>query len=747
MALLQFVPFSSNLEPAFWHNLTQLKLNDWKLDTDPKELHGFYSNTTSHLNSPPLLRLDFSAFSSSSRIPPFSFQAHGRIKNCNSLDEFKNEDKAAFISSSVADLWSSMVSGSVFADLSRLNGLVCLTFADLKKYDYFYWFAFPAFQGPREVRLRVEEGQEGQEALDAVFPAPVLTAIGDAIDAFEQADPGSPFFVLRIADEEQPTVKVSKLTKESLLAGGPAHSTEGPVHSSSPSRVFLCFCDPSAYEAHPGWPLRNLLTLYALHFATVRPDVDVICWRDWRRDGKRDVGKSLLLRLTVPPLLKGEGGSFPMPPVVGWEKNERGKMGPRVVNLADSLDPRRVADQAVDLNLKLMRWRLVPELDLDRIAATKVLILGSGTLGCNVARALLGWGVREMSFVDNGRVSFSNPVRQSLFNFQDCLDGGKPKAAAAADALKLIFPGVSPTAVELSIPMPGHSVPSKMESSVIADVKKLESLVDANDVVFLLMDTRESRWLPTVIANAKGKLVINAALGFDSFVVMRHGVKRPSSVDLTSDEAQAGPGSSPFIKKIPGSQLGCYFCNDVVGPGDSTKDRSLDQQCTVTRPGVSMIAAALAVELLVSLLQHPRGPNAPASTGINDDDDEEEDECGESCLGIVPHQIRGFLSRHHQVLPCSMCFDKCTACSDVVIRAFLGLETQAQYEEHLKKIASKEQNYSPEFSKEFLLKAFNQQNFLEDVTGLTQLHQETHTAEIWELSDDDDVVSVDSSKS
>ena len=73
------------------------------------------------------------------------------------------------------------------------------------------------------------------------------------------------------------------------------------------------------------------------------------------------------------------------------------------------------------------------------LAGTKCLLLGAGTLGCGVARTLLGWGVRHISFVDNGRVSYSNPTRQSLFEFSDCAGGGRPKAVSACRLCSWFF--------------------------------------------------------------------------------------------------------------------------------------------------------------------------------------------------------------------------------------------------------------------------------------------------------------------
>ncbi|RPD60877.1 hypothetical protein L227DRAFT_610957 [Lentinus tigrinus ALCF2SS1-6] len=143
----------------------------------------------------------------------------------------------------------------------------------------------------------------------------------------------------------------------------------------------------------------------------------------------------------------------------------------------------------------------------------------------------------------------------------------------------------------LSIPMPGHPIPLASVQHVKKNVTALEKLVDEHDDVFLLTDSHESQWLPTMLDASKGKIVLNTAPGFKTFLVMRHGARTPGA---------------------DGKRLGCYYCNDIVAPSDSLTDRTLDQMCTVTRPGLASIAASTAVELLVSLLQYPSGIHAPA---------------------------------------------------------------------------------------------------------------------------------------
>jgi len=59
---------------------------------------------------------------------------------------------------------------------------------------------------------------------------------------------------------------------------------------------------------------------------------------------------------------------------------------------------------------------------------------------------------------------------------------------------------------EMSIPMPGHPIPPASVDKTKKDITILEKLIEEHDAIFLLMDSRESRWLPTVIGASKGKV-------------------------------------------------------------------------------------------------------------------------------------------------------------------------------------------------------------------------------------------------
>lgn len=323
--------------------------------------------------------------------------------------------------------------------------------------------------------------------------------------------------------------------------------------------------------------------------------------------------------------------------VSGWEKNGENKLIPKIINFSTLLDPIELNKQNVSLNLQLMKWRIKPDLKLEHISQQKVLIIGAGTLGCYVSRCLLGWGIYNITFIDNGTISHSNPVRQSLYGFDDI---GKSKAQAASENLKKIYPLCNSNYINMKIPMVGH-----VDSIDEENYKTLQTEIKKCDVVFLLMDSRESRWLPTLVAKAENKIVINAAIGFDSYVVMKHG-------DLNEDD-----------------YLGCYYCSDIVAPLDSMSNQTLDQMCTVTRPGCAMLASATAVELFVTYIQDGKLPHNQIRANLN-----------------------GFSSTSNSVAA----YKFCSACSKNVVEAY------------------KADDWS------FAEKALKNSKYLEDMCGITQ---------------------------
>jgi len=198
-----------------------------------------------------------------------------------------------------------------------------------------------------------------------------LSSLELAFDQFQRGNPGVGYFLV-VVREDGVSLYTLRECEEVL--------------SASSGGLMVGFCDPSTLETNPGWPLRNFLMLLAQQWGDRVREVDVLCYRDYTREGRRVTTHSLLLQaVKLPP----KTGAQERPKCVGWERNEKNKLSHKIVNLSASMDPVRLAESSVDLNLKLMRWRILPSLDLPAIAETKCLLLGAGTLGCNVARCLL----------------------------------------------------------------------------------------------------------------------------------------------------------------------------------------------------------------------------------------------------------------------------------------------------------------------------------------------------------------------
>lgn len=462
-------------------------------------------------------------------------RAEGFIKNVNTIEEFTNTDKNAMIRKAGEQIWDAIRDGTIYSIPSLLSSFKVLSFADLKKYKFYYWFAFPALHSDPQWKRTGPIGRMGPYESTAL-----VEKVGTWRYMTDSREHG--FFLAKKIRPTDPSASTDDQIAEigyQWVIGSLRDFETGFFDNVPPEDRYIAFADPSNYDEYPSWPLRNLLVLVRHRYRMT--NAQILCYRDTQR--RRHEARSIILPVAMDPVENMD--VLEMPKVTGWERNGKGDLKARIANLADYMDPTHLANQAVDLNLKLMKWRLSPNLDLETIQNTKCLLLGAGTLGSYVSRNLMGWGVRKITFVDYGNVSYSNPVRQPLFQFEDCLDGGKPKALQAAEALKQIYPGVESEGHVLSVPMLGHPVLDEQRTA--ADFHKLKELVDAHDAIFLLMDSRESRWLPTVMGKAENKIVLNAALGFDTYVVMRHGAPPQDGSQTT---------------------LGCYFCNDVVVAAD-----------------------------------------------------------------------------------------------------------------------------------------------------------------------------------
>jgi ubiquitin-like modifier-activating enzyme ATG7 len=677
-----------------------------------------------------------------SLIPNERIVVNGTLIGFNTKESFQKTDKNALIHDAFCPAFFKNNSDNDDQKVVQsLHSVLLLTFPDLKNHKVLYWFAFPALMTRSGKSIRAV--QQELFAKSASFSAQDCTALcrhvaqmrlsqflaasnDDTSSSSNNNNNNSaglvPYFIW--SKSKASCLPLSIQNYKQLVHDGQEKDNddkekeENNMGDNEHESVVFGFFDPVAAggntsilspEAPTGWSLRNLVAYLSIHLNLGGKTVNILSYRPGRLHRlsrekcnnaavdmeqqiawaqAQDDSQSILLRIVVPTkhdykwdeICLTTSGQKTKYRVVGWELNARAKSGPRSVNLRPILDPQHLAIQAADLNLKLMKWRQIPALNVEKLQSCKALILGAGTLGCNVARILLGWGVRHFKIIDNGKVSYSNPVRQPLFTLEDChseKDGsGSFKAVAAAEALKTIAADVESEGLVLSIPMPGHAGESHQ---VIAEaVEALDKLVQECDVVFLLTDTRESRWLPTIMAAAYDKMLINAALGLDSWLVMRHGGGGVATDSSSSSFNSCRDPPDTATARLLSQRLGCYFCNDIVAPENSTKNRTLDQQCTVTRPGLAPIASSMAVEMMVALLHHDDGTRAPAPAAAMSNysptvsaADGASSSSSISPLGVIPHQVRGSLVSYTMMKPTVPAFKSCTGCSGGVVQAYL----------------------------------------------------------------------------
>ncbi|CAI8611638.1 unnamed protein product [Vicia faba] len=423
------------IDEGFWHRFSSLKPKKFSLP-----IIGFYAPCSHPLVSNYLTLLAESLPSESREASLIQEPSHGNRNKCpvsgilyntNTVESFHALDKQNLLKEEARKIWEDIQTGRAVEDCSVLSRFLLISFADLKKCSFHYWFAFPA--------LMIDP------------PATVVNL-----------SPASQW----LSKEQPVTSDVARNQQQMSPCQSNAH------------KILFGFYDPCHLPNIPGWPLRNFLALIAARWNL--KSVQFFCYRE--NHGFADMSLSLIgeALLTVP-----HGWKDVVPKAVGWELYQ-GRKVPRCISLAQSMDPTRMAEYAADLNLKHMKRRdffglgcfVIPQVSSPWSRHTWM-------PGCAHA-----YGMGLFILVDN------------------CLNGGEFKATAAVESLKRIFPAVEAEGIVMAIPMPGHPVNSQEHESVLDDCRRLCDLIDAHFAVFLLTDTRESRWLPTLLcANANIVLI------------------------------------------------------------------------------------------------------------------------------------------------------------------------------------------------------------------------------------------------
>ena len=388
--MLRFHSPSSKISPCFWTKLYALKLDEIKLNEDDVNII--------------VKGEDFRYYSYSEESFTKEDNKNGSIfgimKVLNKIEAFKTLDKVAFLQKQAEKIFSVMLDGSAIDFPNKLQQVAMLVFADLKKYKFFFWACYPSFIPKNPYSFVIMDKDKDSSLLFQSLAQQIAQKI--MIDSQESSTClfFSPIVALKRENSLVPWQLCS--LREAWLD---RHDTE---------KIVFVLLDGSTHEKDEfclGWMARNILALFSVHAPKVSNDevcINIFSWRGILANKllsksvsiqhstamsflsteneeemelwAKDLNQNSIMRINVGDsniCVASDDFQNPTPKdIVGWESNDRGKPGPRYVDLSTQLDPKILLENASSLNLSLIKWRLWQDLQIERIKDMHCLLLG-----------------------------------------------------------------------------------------------------------------------------------------------------------------------------------------------------------------------------------------------------------------------------------------------------------------------------------------------------------------------------------
>lgn len=131
---------------------------------------------------------------------------------------------------------------------------------------------------------------------------------------------------------------------------------------------------------------------------------------------------------------------------------------------------------------------------MGELSSKHVKVVGVGALGCVIAHHLASLGVGQLTLIDRDIVEWTNLQRQLLFDESDARIG-KPKAIAAVEKLKSIYPSLN-----------AHAIVTNLHSGNVEELLKDSDLIlDGTDNMFtrfLINDVSVKHNIPWIYGGA-----------------------------------------------------------------------------------------------------------------------------------------------------------------------------------------------------------------------------------------------------